>query len=187
MRRAIVVASTLAFILGALPASAQTSRAPLFAPPSDWTVISHDTIAGGLQSIWQGPLPFNSSDASVLGMWVGSAPIQMMSLVRGRSVASPDEIARSFAARDERYGSQIHYRVTSQKYSFCGLPGDLVNVEFGALMGFGMSYDFAVTQSGGVSYVLSYVHMAGDSDPAAQRALRSLCPVEPSRIQPSRP
>jgi len=139
----------------------------------------------GMQRIWQAPLPFTAAQFKMVGMWVGAEPMQMLTLTQGRSVASPDTIARSFPSRDVSQG-QVQYHVATQSYSFCGFPGTLVNVRFGGLMGFTMAYDLAVTQAGGVSYMLSYIHMAGAGDPAAERSLRSLCPRgEIPRIQSS--
>lgn len=111
----------------------------------------------------------------MVGMWAGSEPMQMLTLAQGRAVASPDTVAQEFPKRDVSQG-QVEYHVATQRYNFCGFPGTIVNVRFGGLMGFTMAYDLAVTQDRGVSYMLSYIHMAGAEDPAAERSLRSLCP-----------
>lgn len=129
----------------------------------------------GLQSMWQAPLPFTRDQFQMVGMWEGAEPMQMLTLSQGRAVASPDTIAQSFPARDVSQG-QVQYHVATQRYNFCGFPGTLVNVRFGGLMGFTMAYDLAVTQDRGVSYMLSYIHVAGETDPAAERSLRGLCP-----------
>ncbi len=133
-------------------------------------------MTGGMLNIWPGPLPFSPDQFKMLGMWVGDGPMQMLALTRGRALASPQMIAGLFPSRDVSQG-QVQYHVATQSYRFCGLPGTLVNVRFGGLMGFTMAYDIAVTQAGGVSYMLSYFHMADAGDPAAERALRSLCPT----------
>jgi hypothetical protein len=156
-----------------VPATA--ANAPVFTPPSGWNAISGDEIMSGLQSMWQAPLPFTRDQFQMVGMWTGAEPMQMLTLSQGRAVASPDAIAQSFPARDVSQG-QIEYHVATQGYNFCGFPGTLVNVRFGGLMGFTMAYDLAVTQDRGVSYMLSYIHMAGQADPAAEQSLRSLCP-----------
>ena len=156
---------------------------PIFTPPAGWNAISGDEITGGLQNIWQGPLPFTPTQAKIVGMWTGNTPVQMLTLMQGRAIASPDEMVRLFPSRDVSHGSQVQYHVATQRYRFCGMPGTLVNVTFGGLMGFTMAYDLAVTQAGGTSYMLSYFHMAGDNDPAAERALRSLCPTGGPRRQ----
>ena len=130
----------------------------------------------GMQSVLQAPLPFSADQFKMLGMWVGAGPMQMLTLTRGRAVASPESIAASFPSRDTSEG-QVRYHVATQPYSFCGSPGSLVSVEFGGFMGFTMAYDLAVTQAGGVSYMLSYIHLAGAGDPAAEQSLRSLCPT----------
>jgi len=132
--------------------------------------------------MWQAPLPFTAAQFKMVGMWTGAEPMQMLTLTQGRAVASPDTIAQEFPPRDVSQG-QVQYHVATQRYNFCGFPGTLVNVRFGGLMGFTMAYDLAVTQSSGVSYMLSYIHMAGNEDPAAERALRSLCPGGPTRRQ----
>ena len=134
MRSTALPVFILAVMLGALPTSAQTSRVPLFVPPPNWSVISRDSLMNGLQTIWQGPLPFAPGDVSLMGMWVGGGPMQMISLARGRAVASPDTVAALFPSSDKRYGTQVHYRVASERHSFCGLPGTLVNVEFGQMI-----------------------------------------------------
>lgn len=167
----MTAALTLACVL---PAHAAT--APVFTPPSGWNSISGDSLMSGMQSVLQAPLPFSADQFKMLGMWVGAEPMQMLTLTRGKAVASPETIAASFAPRDESQG-QVRYHVATQPYSFCGSPGNLVSVELGGFMGFTMAYDLAVTQAGGVSYMLSYIHMAGASDPAAERSLRSLCPT----------
>ncbi len=171
--RPVLAAAALALACGVTGRAAET---PVFTPPSGWNSISGDSMMSGMLSIWQAPLPFTADQFKMMGMWVGAGPMQMLTLTRGRSVASPETIASSFPTRDVSQG-QVQYHVATQSYSFCGLPGTLVNVRFGGLMGFTMAYDIAVTQAGGVSYMLSYIHMAGASDPAAERSLRSLCPA----------
>lgn len=120
------------------------------------------------------------------GMWAGSDPMQMLTLAQGKAVAPPQEIARLFPDRDVSHGSNVQYHVATQRHNFCGMPGTIVNVRFGGLMGFVMAYDLAVTQSNGVSYMASYIHMAGQTDPSAEQALLSLCPAgENARRQSS--
>ena len=147
----------------------------IFTPPAGWTSTSGDSIMSGMLSMWQAPLPFTADQFKMVGMWTGAEPMQMLTLAQGRAVASPDTIAQEFQKRDVSQG-QVQYHVASQRYNFCGFPGTLVNVQFGGPMGFTMAYDLAVTQDRGVSYMLSYIHMAGQADPAAERSLRSLCP-----------
>lgn len=159
----------------ACAAPAMAADPPIFTPPSGWTNTSGDSIMSGLQSMWQAPLPFTADQFEMVGMWTGAEPMQMLTLTQGRAVASPDTIAQSFAPRDVSEG-QVQYHVSTQRYNFCGFPGTIVNVRFGGMMGFVMAYDLAVTQDRGVSYMLSYIHMAGQSDPAAEQSLRSLCP-----------
>ena len=89
-----------------------------------------------------------------------------------RQFLYPKTVAVIGASEDS---SKFGGRVLEYLLKF-GFPGTLVNVRFGGLMGFTMAYDLAVTRAGGVSYMLSYIHMAGAEDPAAERALRSLCP-----------
>jgi len=156
-------------------APANAADAPIFTPPSGWNTISGDSIMAGMLSIWQAPLPFTADQFKMVGMWAGAEPMQMLTLTQGRAVASPDTIAKEFPPRDVSQG-QVQYHVATQHYNFCGFPGTLVNVRFGGLMGFMMAYDIAVTQDRGVSYMLSYIHMAGAENPGAERALRSLCP-----------
>ncbi len=174
-----------AVVLGACtaaPVSALAAPAPIFTPPAGSNLTSGDSIMSGMLSIWQAPLPFTAAQFKMVGMWTGAEPMQMLTLTQGRAVASPDTIAQEFPPRDVSQG-QVQYHVATQRYNFCGFPGTLVNVRFGGLMGFTMAYDLAVTQSGDVSYMLSYIHMAGNEDPAAERALRSLCPGSGVRRQ----
>lgn len=164
--------------------TAQSAAPPtIFTPPAGWSTISGDTIMGGMQNIWQGPLPFTDAQAKIVGMWTGSNPMQMLTLMQGHAVASPAEISRLFPTRDVSHGAQVQYHVATQPHTFCGMPGTLVNVRFGSLMGITLAYDLAVTQAGSTSYMLSYFHMASDTDPAAQRALLSLCPTGGIRRQ----
>ncbi len=168
-----VMAVVALSLICAAPVSAANTL--LFTPPSGWSSISGDSLMSGMLSVWQVPLPFTADQFKMVGMWTGAEPMQMLTLTQGRAVASPATIAHDFPPRDVTRG-QVQYRVATQPYSFCGFPGTLVNVQLGGLMGFTMAYDLAVTQAGGVSYMLSYIHMAGAVDPAAERSLRSLCP-----------
>jgi hypothetical protein len=181
--RQAITATVLSACVAA-PASTLAAPGPIFTPPAGWSLTSGDSIMSGMLSIWHVPLPFTAAQFKMAGMWTGAEPMQMLTLTQGRAVASPDTIAQEFPARDVSQG-QVQYHVATQRYNFCGFPGTLVNVRFGGLMGFTMAYDLAVTQSGGVSYMLSYIHMAGNEDPAAERALRSLCPGGQTRRQPT--
>jgi hypothetical protein len=170
-----LIAAAVLTVFAGVPAAAIAATTPIFTPPAGWNLTSGDSIMSGMLSIWQAPLPFTGAQFKMVGMWTGSEPMQMLTLTQGRAVASPDTITKDFPPRDVSQG-QVQYHVATQPYNFCGFPGTLVNVRFGGLMGFTMAYDLAVTQSSGVSYMLSYIHMAGSEDPAAERALRSLCP-----------
>jgi len=180
MTRIAAFVLVCAIAAGASPARA--AGVPPFTPPAGWSATSGETLMNGMLSIWQAPLPFTADQFKMVGMWTAAEPMQMLTLTQGRAVASPDTIAREFPPRDVNQG-QVQYHVATQAYNFCGLPGRLVNVRFGGLMGFTMAYDLAVTQYGGTSYMLSYIHMAGAEDPAAERALRSLCPGGQARRQ----
>ena len=173
MKRFGIAALFLAGMVSAAPA--RSAEPVLFTPPSGWNATSGDSMMSGMMSMWQAPLPFTAKQFKLVGMWTGAEPMQMLTLAQGSAVASPDTIAEEFPARDVSQG-QVQYHVATQPYTFCGFPGTLVNVRFGGLMGFVMAYDLAVTQDRGNSDMASYIHMAGDSDPAAERALRSLCP-----------
>jgi len=178
-------AVTLAGFVFACALPALAAQPPIFTPPSGWSSVSGESLMSGMLSVWQAPLPFTAEQFRMVGMWTGAEPMQMLTLTQGRAVASPDVIAKEFPPRDVNQG-QVQYHVATQPYNFCGFPGTLVNVRFGGLMGFTMAYDLAVTRAGAVSYMLSYIHMAGAEDPAAERALRSLCPgVEIPRTQSS--
>jgi hypothetical protein len=180
MTRIVALVLTCAFAVAAAPATA--AGVPVFTPPAGWNATSGETLMSGMLSIWQAPLPFTADQFKMVGMWTGAEPMQMLTLTQGHAVASPDTIAKEFPPRDVNQG-QVLYHVANQPYNFCGLPGRLVNVRFGGLMGFTMAYDLAVTQYGGTAYMLSYIHMAGAEDPAAERALRSLCPGGQMRRQ----
>lgn len=177
MKRSPIRLAMLAVVALALARAvpAHAAAAQVFTPPRGWNAISGDALMSGLRSVLQAPLPFTADRFEMLGMWAGAEPMQMLTLTRGKAVASPESVAESFPSRDASQG-QVRYHVATQPYSFCGSPGTLVSVEFGGFMGFTMAYDLAVTQARGVSYMLSYIHMAGASDPAAERSLRSLCP-----------
>jgi len=176
MRFSALLALAAMTMFGYSLSAAQVAHPQLFTPPNGWGSVPGDSLMAGMQSVWQGQLPFNASQFSMLGMWLGGSPMQMITLARGHAVVSPDAIIRQFPAVDESKG-QAHYQVSTEHTTFCGYPGALLNVQFGGVMGFTMAYDAAVTSANGTSYMLSYIHMANDSDPSAQRALRSLCPT----------
>lgn len=176
MKRFTTVALLAAGILSTIYVKPALSAEPLlFTPPAGWNATPGDTLMSGMLNMWQAPLPFSTEQFKLVGMWTGAEPMQMLTFAQGSAVASPGTIAKDFPSRDVSQG-QVQYHVATQPYTFCGFPGTLVNVRFGGPMGFVMAYDLAVTQDRSTSYMLSYIHMAGESDPAAERALRSLCP-----------
>jgi len=142
-------------------------------PPAGWTALQK-----GL-------------DFELAGVWIGNAPMQIVTLLQGHGIPSPDMIAGMFEPVVSSKRGQVQYRIATHHVKFCGAPGVLVNTTFNMPPGFGLSYDIAAVQGTTATYILSYLHPSDYNDPAAQQSLLTLCggppPPEPSAMPSASP
>jgi hypothetical protein len=118
-------------------------------------------------------------DFELGGVWLGNAPMQLMTLLKARGM--PDLMSAAQAAPATTSGTQhsVKYRASMQKLKFCGTPGLLATAQFIVPPGFGMTYSVAVAQGMDGTFVLSYFHPSSYTDAGAQQSMRSLCAGAP--------
>jgi hypothetical protein len=132
-------------------------------------------------------------DFELAGVWFGNAPWQVMMLLQGHGIPSPDMIAGMVKPVVVKKQGQLQARVAVHRIKFCGataVPGVLVNSQGSMGPGFGMNVDTAAVQGSTATYLLFYFHPSDYNDPGAQQSLLTLCggppPPEPSTM-PSPP
>jgi hypothetical protein len=130
---------------------------PDASPPSGWTAVQK-----GL-------------DFELGGIWLGNAPLQIMTMLKARGV--PDLMSTAQMAPKTASGTQhsVKYKATMQKLNFCGTPGLLASAQFIVPPGFGMTYSVAVAQGMDGTFVLSYFHPSSYIDTGAQQSMKTLC------------
>jgi hypothetical protein len=138
-------------------------------PPAGWTPV------------------MKGLDFELAGVWFGNAPWQVMMLLQGHGIPSPNMIADMVKPVVVRKQGQLQAKVALHRIKFCGpaaVPGVLVNSEGTMGPGFGMNADIAAVQGSTATYLLFYFHPSDYNDPGAQQSLLTLCggppPPEPS-------
>lgn len=126
-------------------------------------------------------------EAELAGVWLGNAPWQIMILLRGHGIPSPNSIADMVKPTVTMKKGQIQSRVSIHRIKFCGssaVPGILVNAEGSVPPGFDIRSDLAAVQGTDATYLLWYFHPSDYNDQGAQQSLLTLCggvpPPEPS-------
>ncbi len=111
-----------------------------------------------------------------LGAWVGRQPGHVMTLGRTSANVSLEKLADQLKVSVSSSSAKDYLRnFKQQPTTFCGHPGLIVSMDM-AIPSLPMVIEQAVTQSGGFSYMLGYVHPASVSpDSAAEASLRGLC------------
>lgn len=130
-------------------------------PPAGWTAVQK-----GL-------------DFELGGIWLGNAPLQVMTMLKARGV--PDLMSTAQMAPTTASGTQhsVKYRASVQKLKFCGTPGILATAQFTVPPGFGMTYSAAVAQGMDGTFFLSYLHPSSYTDSGAQQSMKTLCAGAP--------
>jgi len=113
------------------------------------------------------------------GIWLGNAPLQMMTLLRGAGIPNMGAAAPKAPQTMSAKQQSVNYKMHVQSFKFCGSPGVLVDVQFTVPPGFGMTYSAAAAQGSNGTYLLSYVHPTSYTDANAQASLRTLCAGAP--------
>jgi hypothetical protein len=114
-------------------------------------------------------------DFELAGIWLGNAPLQVMTMLQARGV--PNLMSAADMAPSSTSGSQhqVKYHATVQRLKFCGTPGLLVSAQFTVPPGFGMTYSLAAAQGMDGTFILSYLHPSSYTDQGAQQSMRTLC------------
>ncbi len=114
-------------------------------------------------------------DFELAGIWLGNAPLQMMTLLQARGF--PNLMSAADMAPQSTTGTQhqVKYRVSVQRPKFCGTPGLLVSAQFTVPPGFGMTYSMAAAQGMDGTFLLAYLHPSSYTDAGAQQSMRTLC------------
>ncbi len=123
-------------------------------------------------------------DFELAGIWLGNAPLQMMTMLQARGIPNLAEVANMAPSSTSGSQHQVKYRANVQRVKFCGTPGVLLSAQLIVPPGFGMTYNVAVAQGMDGTFILSYLHPSSYNDPGAQQSLRTLCggppPASPS-------
>jgi hypothetical protein len=118
-------------------------------------------------------------DFQLAGIWLGNAPLQMMTLLRGAGIPNMGSAAPKSPQTISAKQKTLNYKMHVQSFKFCGTSGVLVDVQFTVPPGFGMTYSAAAAQGMDGTYLLSYFHPTSYTDANAQAALRTLCAGAP--------
>jgi hypothetical protein len=130
-------------------------------PPAGWTAVQK-----GL-------------DFELAGIWLGNAPIQIMTMLKARGM--PNLMSAADMAPKSASGSQhqVKYNATVSRPKFCGTPGLLATAQFVVPPGFGMTSSVAAAQGESGTFILFYVHPSSYTDQGAQQSMRTLCAGAP--------
>lgn len=117
-----------------------------------------------------------------LGRWVGKEPGEVMTLSRTGADVSIAKLADQLHDSVKASSAKQYVKAFKQQpATFCGKPGLIITMDMG-VPSLPMVIEQAVTQSGGVSYMLGYVRPASDPNSAAAEAsLRTLCATTASQ------
>jgi len=118
-------------------------------------------------------------DFELGGIWLGNAPLQIMTMLRARGM--PNLMSTADMAPSSTSGQQhsVKYRATVARPKFCGTRGLLATAQFTVPPGFGMTYTVAAAQGIAGTFILSYFHPSCYTDAGAQPSLRPLCAGAP--------
>jgi len=134
---------------------------PDASPPSGWNAVQ------------------KGMDFELAGVWLGNAPVQIMSLLRARGM--PNLMSAADMAPSSTSGQQhsVKYRASVQCPMFCGKKGLLATAHCTVSPGFCMTYTVAAAQGMGGTFILSYFHPSSYTDSGAQQSMRTLCAGAP--------
>jgi hypothetical protein len=118
-------------------------------------------------------------DFQLDGIWLGNAPLQVMTLLHGVGLPNLGSVAPSSPQTMSNQKQGVNYNVHVQPFKFCGTPGVVVDAKFVVPPGFGMTYSAAVVQGTLGTYLLSYIHPSSYTDANARSALQTLCAGAP--------
>ncbi|HET9393632.1 MAG TPA: hypothetical protein VFO29_08980 [Candidatus Rubrimentiphilum sp.] len=117
-------------------------------------------------------------EAELAGIWLGNSPWQIIILLQGHGIPSPNSIADMVKPTTVMKNGQMQSRVSVKRVKFCGdaaVPGILVNAQGSVPPGFGISSDLAAVQGTNATYLLWYFHPSDYNDQSAQQSLLTLC------------
>lgn len=109
------------------------------------------------------------------GIWLGNAPLQIMTMLRARGMPDLTSAAQMAPASTSGQQHSVKYRATVAHVKFCGTPGLLGTAQFTVPPGFGMTSSAAVAQGMDGTFVLFYMHPSSYTDAGAQQSMRTLC------------
>lgn len=112
-----------------------------------------------------------------LGMWMGTQPGEIMTLMRVSQEIPLAKLAANLQFPGKAAGTMKKFmQIVSEKNSqLCGNPAAFVTIKF-KMPEFPMTMEQVVTQAHGVSYLLNYMHPASVTpSPATEESLHSLC------------
>jgi hypothetical protein len=115
-------------------------------------------------------------DMHMLGMWMGTHPGEMMMLMRSTDMQPLSSYVNEFqTGMKSPEASKYVKTLTTRRMQLCGAPALSVAMDLN-VPSFPMHMEGVVTQSKGVTYMLTYTRPASEAaDPAVQTSLQSLC------------
>jgi len=118
-------------------------------------------------------------DFELAGIWLGNAPLQIMTMLKAHGVPNLMSAAQMAPATTSGQQYSVKYRATVQKLKFCGAPGLLATAQFTVPPGFGMTSSVAAAQGMDGTFILWYSHPSNYTDAGAQQSMRTLCAGAP--------